>query len=194
MYYLEGAYKTSVLRENFRGGNAVFSCPKFPIKCGGAPQKILYLSETTFRRNGVRDATNMSYYSATPIIFPPNDDFSEALTEQCASKDITKFLNHELVAIDKNNRVATFKNMTNDETVTKDFDLLHFVPPQTAPAFIRSSPLAHETGWLDVNINTLQHNRFANIFGHGDVAHLPTPKTAAAIYSQTPVLVQNILK
>jgi len=78
--------------------------------------------------------------------------------------------------------------------VTQDFDMLHIVPPQSAPEFIRTSPLAHETGWLDVNINTLQHNRYSNIFGHGDVAHLPTPKTAAAIYSQTPVLVQNILK
>jgi len=83
MYTLEGAYKTSILRESFRGGNAVFSCPKFPIKCGGAPQKILYLSESTFRKNGVRDETTMNYYSATPSIFPPNDDFSAALTEHC---------------------------------------------------------------------------------------------------------------
>ena len=83
MYTLEGAYKTSILRESFRGGNAVFSCPKFPIKCGGAPQKILYLSESTFRKNGVRDETTMNYYSATPIMFPPNDDFSAALTEHC---------------------------------------------------------------------------------------------------------------
>lgn len=49
MYTLEGAYKTSVLRENFKGGNALFTSPSFPIKCGGAPQKILYLSEATFR-------------------------------------------------------------------------------------------------------------------------------------------------
>ena len=80
MYQLEGAYKTSVLRENFRGGKAVFTCPPFPLKCGGAPQKILYLSESTFRKNKVRDQTDMQYYSATGIIFPPNDDFSEALT------------------------------------------------------------------------------------------------------------------
>ena len=55
MYTLEYAYKTSILRETFRGGNAIFTSPAFPIKCGGAPQKLLYLSEETFRRNGVRD-------------------------------------------------------------------------------------------------------------------------------------------
>ena len=67
------------------------------------------------------------------------------------------------------------------------------MPPQTAPEFIEKSELAHESGWLDVNINTLQHVRFENVFGHGDVCNLPTPKTAAAIFSQTPVLVHNIL-
>lgn len=67
MYTLNGAYKTSVLRESFRGGNALFTCPPFPIKCGGAPQKILYLSEATFRKNGVRDQSNLKFMTATPV-------------------------------------------------------------------------------------------------------------------------------
>ena len=71
---------------------------------------------------------------------------------------------------------------------------MHIVPPQSAPEFIASSELAHDSGYLDVNINTLQHNKFSNIFGLGDVANLPTSKTAAAIFSQTPVVVNNILK
>lgn len=37
IYTLSGAYKTSVLRDTFKGGNAVFCVPPFPIKCGGAP-------------------------------------------------------------------------------------------------------------------------------------------------------------
>ena len=88
MYTLQGAYKTSMLRDTFRGGNAIFTCPVFPIKCGGAPQKILYLSESTFRANGVRDDTNMKYYAGTPIMFPPNDDFNGALNETCQAKGI----------------------------------------------------------------------------------------------------------
>ena len=81
MYTLPGAYKTSILREGFRGGNAIFTCPPFPIKCGGAPQKIMYLSEDTFRKNGVRYSTTMKYYAAPPIQFPPNDEYSDALSE-----------------------------------------------------------------------------------------------------------------
>lgn len=57
IYKLEYAYKTSKLRENFKGGKAVFMLPQMPVKCGGGPQKIMYLSEETFRRNGVRNQT-----------------------------------------------------------------------------------------------------------------------------------------
>ena len=67
------------------------------------------------------------------------------------------------------------------------------MPPQSSPDFVATSELAHENGWLDVDINTLQHKQYANVFGLGDVANLPTSKTAAAIFSQTPVLVNNIL-
>ena len=35
IYTLNGAYKTSVLRENFKGGKALFILPTLPIKCGG---------------------------------------------------------------------------------------------------------------------------------------------------------------
>ena len=49
-------------------------------------------------------------------------------------------------------------------------------------------------GWVDVDINTLQHNHYPNIFALGDVANLPTAKTGAAIRKQAPVVVDNLLK
>jgi sulfide:quinone oxidoreductase len=86
-----------------------------------------------------------------------------------------------LIKIDREKRVATFKNSTG--TAGFEFDFLHFVPPQTAPEFVRTSDLANAAGWLDVHKTTLQHNKYPNVFGLGDVAGLPTSKTAAAIYS-----------
>ena len=74
------------------------------------------------------------------------------------------------------------------------FDMLHLAPPQTAPKFVKESPLVNEAGWLDVDKHTLQHNTYANIFGLGDVAALPTAKTGAAIRKQVPVVVDNILQ
>jgi NADPH-dependent 2,4-dienoyl-CoA reductase/sulfur reductase-like enzyme len=98
-----------------------------------------------------------------------------------------------LTEVDGPNRVATFKNLDSGEITKKDFDFLHLAPPSSAPEFVRKSVLAAENGWLDVNIKTLQHNKFPNVYGLGDVCNLPTAKTAAAIFSQTPVVVNNIL-
>jgi sulfide:quinone oxidoreductase len=71
--------------------------------------------------------------------------------------------------------------------------MIHVTPPMSAPDFIKRSPLANETGWVDVNKNTLQHVRYANIFSLGDASSLPTSKTGAAIRKQAPVLVKNLL-
>ena len=98
-----------------------------------------------------------------------------------------------LTEVDGANRVATFKDLDSGAITRKDFDFLHLAPPQSAPEFIRNSALAAENGWLDVNIKTLKHNKFANVYGLGDVCNLPTAKTAAAIFSQTPVVVNNLL-
>ena len=57
---------------SFRGGNAVFTQPNTPIKCGGAPQKIMYLAEDHFRRTGVRDKANIMFF------LPPDKMFAVA--------------------------------------------------------------------------------------------------------------------
>ncbi len=50
---------------NFRGGNAVFTNPSGAVKCGGAPQKIMYLADDRFREAAVRDKTKIIY--ASPV-------------------------------------------------------------------------------------------------------------------------------
>jgi sulfide:quinone oxidoreductase len=36
--------------QSFEGGNALFTLPITPIKCLGAPQKIMYLADDYFRK------------------------------------------------------------------------------------------------------------------------------------------------
>lgn len=196
IYTLQTAYKTSVLRENFRGGKAVFTVPPFPIKCGGAPQKITYLSEETWRRNGVRDSTEIRFMTTTPVVFPPSPFFNKNLTNVMESKNIKPSFKHELVEVDKDNRVAYFKNNASEgkDLVKVEYDFLHIVPNQKPHEFVSQSKLAAENGYMDVDKNTLQHSEYKNIFSLGDSANLPCSKTAAATFSQAPVVVNNILK
>ena len=101
-----------------------------------------------------------------------------------------------LVAINGEKKEATF-DVEDDKgkktQVTKSFDMIHVTPPQSAPDFIKNSPLAADSGWVDVDQSSLQHARFDNVFGLGDVTTTPNAKTAAAVKIQVPVVVTNLL-
>ena len=182
--------------QKIESGTALFTQPPMPIKCAGAPQKIMYLAADRFRKKGISDKVNVEFCNAGPGMFGV-PFFAKALTKVIADYGITTNFNHNLVSIDGEAKTATFEATDadgNKSTVTKEFDMIHVTPPQSAPDFIKQSPLANEGGWVDVNQFTLQHNKYSNIFGLGDVASTPNAKTAAAVRKQVPVVVDNIFK
>lgn len=176
----------------FRGGNAVFTNPSGAVKCGGAPQKIMYLADDRFRESGVRDKTKIIYASALPNIFAV-EPYRTSLEKVVARKQIDCRFRHELIEIRPESKEAVFKNLDTQEQVTLSYDLLHVTPPMGPPTFIATSPIADKEGWVDVDRDTLRHKRFANVFALGDCSNLPTSKTGAAIRKQAPVVVRNLL-
>jgi len=212
--------------KNFKGGTALFTQPATPIKCGGAPQKIMYLADEHFRKSGVRKQTDIVFALPSPSIFGVKI-IADTLMEVVDKKDINVRFFHKLVEVDADKKIAWYeieKDLTGggcvtiadgdvesldkeiqynykDVKVTKDgdrfgihFDMMHLAPPQSAPDFIRNSPLAAETGWVQVDPKTMQHAKYPNVFGLGDASNLPTSKTGAAIRKQAPVVVSNILE
>jgi sulfide:quinone oxidoreductase len=178
---------------NFKGGNAVFTFPPPPIKCAGAPQKIMYLAEDYFRKHGIRDKSRVVYYCATPTIFSA-PKYAASLTEQVVKpRNIEVHFKHNLVELRAASKEAVFKNLDTGETIVQPYDMIHVVPPMSAPDFLKKSPLGNEGGWVDVDKDTLQHVRYPNVFSLGDASSLPTSKTAAAIRAQSPVLTANLL-
>lgn len=179
--------------KNFQGGNAVFTFPPPPIKCAGAPQKIMYLAEDYFRKHGLRDKTRVLYYCATPSIFSV-PKYAKALMEQAVGpRGIEVFFKHNLVEIRAGSKEAVFQNADSGEEIVQPYDMIHVVPPMSSPDFIKQSPLANAGGWVDVDKASLQHTRYPNVFSLGDASSLPTSKTAAAIRAQAPVLEANLL-
>lgn len=176
-------------------GTALFTQPTMPIKCAGAPQKIMYLAADRFRSKGILDKFTIEFCNAGPAMFGI-PFFAKALTQVAAGYGVKTSFNHNLVAIDGPGKTATFETTDsegNKQQVVKKFDMIHVTPPQSAPDFIKKSPLANAAGWVDVNENTLQHNKYSNIFGLGDATSTPNAKTAAAVRKQVPVVVDNIL-
>ena len=86
-----------------------------------------------------------------------------------------------------------FRDTDSGAERVEKYDMIHVAPPMGPPDFIKQSPLADAGGWVEVDKHSLQHTRFPNVFSLGDASSLPTSKTAAAIRSQAPVLVENLL-
>ena len=177
--------------QNFKGGIALFTNPSGAVKCGGAPQKIMYLADDRFRQAGVRDKTKIIYTSALPNIFAV-DKYRETLEKVIARKDIECRFRQELIEIKPASKEAIIKNLDSGELSTIQYDLLHVTPPMGPPDFTSKSQLAESGGWVDVDAKTLQHTRYANVFALGDCSNLPTSKTGAAIRKQAPVVTANL--
>lgn len=178
--------------QNFSGGVALFTQPSSPVKCAGAPQKIMYLADDYFIKNGVRDQSEVKFVSGLGSIFAVKK-YADTLEEVLERKQIDTTYGMDLVEIDGPNKRATFEHLETKETMTVDYDMIHVTPPMGAPAFIATSALANEDGWVDVDSKTLQHTTYKNVFSAGDCSGLPTSKTGAAIRQQAPVLARNLL-
>ena len=173
-----------------KGGKALFTQPPMPIKCAGAPQKILYLAADEFRRRNVK--ADLRFFTPGGAMFGV-PFYAEALDKVMAAYGAKSEFGHKLVAVDGPNKRATFEVGENSERVDFDFEMIHVVPPQSAPDFIKRSPLANDGGWVDVDKNTLRHTRYDNVFGLGDCTSTPNSKTAAAVRAQAPVCAENLL-
>ncbi|TPX57184.1 hypothetical protein SpCBS45565_g08266 [Spizellomyces sp. 'palustris'] len=192
-YSAESVEKTNEFIRAFKGGNAIFTQPATPIKCAGAPQKIAYLAEEIFGQNGIRDKTNVQFHTGMGKIFAI-DKYAAELTKVCQSRNIDVNLLSNLAEIRPDRKEAVFKNLgPQGGEKTIKYDLLHVTPPMSAPKFIKESGLANGDGWVDVNKETTQHNKYSNVFALGDSSSLPTSKTAAAAAAQSAVTSHNLL-
>ena len=183
------------LVETLRSGRAIFTQPPMPIKCAGAPQKAMYLSADAWKRRGVLDHIEIDFNNAGGVLFGVKD-YVPALMKYVEAYGANLNFFHNLVAVDGPARKATFevkKPDTAPERVEVEFDMMHVCPPQTAPDFIRVSPLADAAGWVDVDQATLRHKTYDNIWSLGDVMNAPNAKTAAAARKQAPVVAENIV-
>ncbi|AZF64844.1 FAD/NAD(P)-binding oxidoreductase [Pseudomonas sp. LBUM920] len=194
-YSYEHAAYTWQLVQQLKGGKAIFTQPAMPIKCAGAPQKAMYLSCDHWRKQGHLKNIDVEFDLAGAALFgvatfvPPLMKYVEKYQARLA-------FNSNLVKVDGQARKAWFEVKDAAGTVTvqeKSFDLLHVVPPQVSPDFIRQSPLADAAGWCEVNPHSLQHLRYPHIFGLGDVCGTTNAKTAAAVRKQIVVVAENLL-
>jgi sulfide:quinone oxidoreductase len=182
----------------FEGGTAVFTVPDTPIKCGGAPMKVMAMAHDRFlQRSGVGVNTRVILCTALRSLFSV-PAYARVLATMMRRRGIEVRFGWNLRAVRGGERVAVF-DVTDEHGSTSQrelaFDMLHAVPPMSAPEVVATSPLAvaGPGGWVEVDALTTQHRRFPNVFALGDVAGLPTSKTAGAVRAEAPVTAANVL-
>lgn len=173
-------------------GTALFTHPSTPIKCGGAPMKIMYLACDYWRKQGVLNNIDVKFIKGGGAIFAV-EKYAKTLNEVVDRYGIETIWNYDLIDLDASSKKATFKHLQSGDEMVESYDMIHVTPPMSSPDFIAQSPLAADSGWVDVHKYSTQHNKYANVFALGDNSSLPTSKTGAAIRKQAPVTVDNLL-
>jgi sulfide:quinone oxidoreductase len=195
-YQFDLAPKTWELIKGMRSGTAVFTMPSGPIKCAGAPQKIAYLAADWWRRQGVLSGIHVVLVLPTPKMFGV-PEFSAVLERVAARYGIDVRLEHEVVEVNPAAKELVLVNRQGggEEKSALPYDIAHLVPPQSAPAWIKDSPLADPAnpgGYVQIDKATMRHARYGNVFSLGDAGSSPNSKTGAAIRKQAPVVVANL--
>lgn len=194
-YKFELAPKTWEMIKGLRQGTAVFTMPSGPIKCGGAPQKIAYLAADYWREQGVLENIRVILVLPAPKMFGV-EVFSQELVKVARRYGIEVRHNSEVTAIKSDLQTVTIRHNLGETSEDVWYDMLHVVPPQSAPDWIKQSPLStpdNPLGYVEIDPNTLQHVRYSNVFALGDAGSSPNSKTGAAVRKQAPVVVTNLL-
>ncbi len=199
---------------------AFFTHPEGPVKCGGAPKKIMYLTDDRLREAGVRDKVELTFMPNGGKMFGL-PEYHDAIVKQFEARDMKWKYQHNLSAIDPESKTATFKkpikvkvkNDFYDPSIPKDhadyepeyveetsyeevsfaFDFIHITPPMKAPDEIAKSPLKSGVGGVPVDFETLQHAKYDNVFALGDIAAVPFGKTGGSARKQYKVVAQNLI-
>lgn len=194
----DAALASSVVIDEYiqKGGVALFGRPATDMKCAGAPLKMTFITEDKARRAGRHNACKIKYAAHNQGIFAV-PVVNKRVTEMFAERNIDIHYNHVIQAINPDAKTATYQ--TPDGLVTMDYDMIHVVPPMSAPRSVRQSPLAWQSGgqaaggWVEVDRHTMRSPRYPNVFAVGDVAGVPKGKTAASVKFQVPVAVDHMI-
>ena len=188
---------------------AVFTHPNTPIKCGGAPKKIMYLTHARLEEAGVRDKVELTFYPNGGKMFGV-PEYHDAIVQQFKDRDFKWNYAHNLIEVDSEAKTAVFDHhykvqgkydedleeyamITKHDRVEVKYDFMHVTPPMKAPDVVASSPVGSGKGWVPVTKETLQHVKYDNVWSLGDVAAVPMGKTGGSVRKQYKVLVENVI-
>jgi len=196
-YTVDGASSFYNDLKDFKGGKIAIVVSSLPYKSPVAPYEAAMLIDNYLRDHGLREKTELSLYTpeAEPMTFA-GQEISERVHQLMKSKEIYYHPGYKLNNTEDGR--LTFSAPDNQETQV-EFDLLAYTPKHVCPAVIRDAGMAGETGWIQVNHQTLQ-TRFENVYAIGDITTIPLsgneslPKAGVFAQYQANTVAHNITR
>jgi len=163
--------------QNFKGGTALFTQPTTPIKCGGAPQKIMYLADDYFRRTGLRKKTDVVFALPSGAIFGVKI-IADTLMNVVDRKDINVRFFHKLVKVDADKKIAWYE-------IDKDLSAGGCVT-------IADGDEASLDKDIQYNYKDVKVTREGDRYGvHFDMMHLAPPQCAPDFIRNSPLAAET---
>jgi sulfide:quinone oxidoreductase len=189
----EGAAACARALDSFEGGRVVVTVAALPYKCPAAPYEAALLLDDELRRRGIRERSEIDVYSPEPAPMPvAGPVMGAAVVDLMGAKGIH---------FHPGSRVERFEPGSH-EIVFADgsrvgYDLLAGVPPHRAPAAVRESSLAGDTGWVPVDRATLE-TRHPSVHAIGDVTTImlangkPLPRAGVFAHGEGLVVARRV--
>lgn len=176
--------------ENGKDGkvrNVVVGIADLPFKCPVAPLEGVFMMEHFLRRKKIRKTTNLHYLSPIGGAFSI-EQANVHIEKKFKKKNINlhTFFNTETIHTDR----KIIESLEGDEI---EYDLLLMVPPHRGQDYLNGTPIIDESGWVNVNIKTLQNEDYPNIFAIGDAANLPVSKAGSSAHYQAIATAHNLI-
>ena len=173
-------------------GKVIFTEPSTLCNMHSAGKELVMRLQAKLAVNTKESNGEITYYSGSNALYPV-DACHTVLRDHFKRNSIDWESSKELVEVKPKDKIAVFRNLIENTYFERDYDLLHIVPPMRPPFAVARSPLADETGLIDVDQHTLQHKKYSNIFAIGDISNTPVVKCISAIRTQMPIVVSNIV-
>jgi sulfide:quinone oxidoreductase len=159
-----------------------------PIKCPVAPLEFLLLADWYFTKRGMRKKVDLVY--ATSL--------SEAFTKPTSAKALGILLEQRGISMETDFYAGSVDS-TNNKLISFDerevpYDLLVTIPTNMGAPVIKKSGMGDNLNYVPTNKETLQSDKWQNVFVLGDAANIPASKAGSVIHFEMEVAVGNILQ
>ena len=178
--YVDPTYTWELMRE-FKGGNALFTQPATPIKCPGAPQKIMYLMGDYVAKNGLEKQTNLIFATPGTMIFGVQP-FKDELENYLIKYNVKQRYGYKLVEIDGEKKEAHYvrlelPNASNNYVVNDERNA------SGCMGFVNDGDVRREV--QEVNSPFHMEKQGTHYIIKYDMLHLAPPQSAPTWFQKT---------